>query len=277
MQAGSMKLLLAVLFAAVATPAFGSIEGTYSGNVLTGQEGGAAYSYIHESTSAKKMGDANYYQKAGGNVLMALDNRDSFNFTVEDVGMDGLGAGDKIHLNFELDLLKFDGSLNTTNDLLGVVATLKLEGTLTVGGNHSANFSHGIHNITAADTDPGFAGLDYTIEVTSPFSIDSHNFVVGDEFTGDLFVQSGALAGPFNGIDDSIAFAIWGDSRNMDGAGNPNNTGQFDPAGAGAAIGKALGFDIYIEAQIIPEASSIFVWSLLTYCVGMAVRRRNAA
>ena len=43
-----------------------------------------------------------YYQEAGGAVSFAMEASDSISFRVEDVGMDGLGAGDKIHLDFSI-------------------------------------------------------------------------------------------------------------------------------------------------------------------------------
>ena len=48
-----------------------------------------------------------YYHEAGGLVIFATEASDSISFSVEDVGMDGLGVGDEIQLNFEVDRLNF--------------------------------------------------------------------------------------------------------------------------------------------------------------------------
>ncbi len=98
---------------------FASVEGTCSRNIVTDDHGGGAYSDLHKLTSAKRIGDAGYYQEAGGAVSFAMEASDSISFRVEDVGMDGLGAGDKIHLDFEVDLLNFQGTLGSTNDSPG--------------------------------------------------------------------------------------------------------------------------------------------------------------
>lgn len=271
MEFRNASLFVGLLIATLATPVCASIEGTYSGTFLTGKSVGA-YSYIHDSTAAKRAnGDAGYMQYAGGNIIFAMDNTNTVSFDVNDFGNDGLGAGDTIDLSIQVDLLEFDGSLNSTNSLTDVVATLTLNGTLTVGGSFSPSFTHGIHNITAADTDPNTPGLAYQIDVTKAFS----TYSVGDKFTGDSFYQSGDLAAPFNGIGydpvaKKLSFAIWGDSANQGG-----DTGMFDAAGATAGpVGQRLGFDIFIEAQIVPEASSVAVWSLLTF-LGVSYWRRN--
>jgi len=272
------KLLVGLVALVLVNPVLASIEGPYAGNFLTGTQGDGAYSYVHNATSAKKSGDAGYNQQAGGSIIFAMDSNDDISFTVDDVGLDGLGAGDKINLNFTVDLLKYDGSLNSTNDNLNVVATLNVAGSLIVGGTFSPTFTDGISNISAADQDPNFSGLDYTIEVVDNFSINAENFSIGDTFAGDAFFQSGNLAGPFNGVSynnatQTISFAIWGDSRNMDANGDPHGTGKFTPTG-GSETDRNIGFDIYIEAQFVPEASSVIVWSMLTF-LGMSYFRRK--
>lgn len=283
----TLSLLLGLTVAAASSLANASIEGTYVGSFLTGNEGGAAYSYVHSSTTAKKNGDANYNQYAGGGVIFAIDNRDQVSFSVTDTGMDGFGAGDIVNLDLTVNLLAFDGSLDNVNDTSGgVVGTLSVSGALTVGGNHSASFTDGISNITAADTAASFAGLNYSIEVTSDFTVGSTSYSAGDVFDGDAFFQSGALAGPFNGVsydaaNKEISFAVWGDSRNMDGRdggtglGNPNNTGTYTPDG-GSSSSKALGFDLYITASVVPEAASVLVWGMLASVAAIGFRR-NAA
>jgi len=278
MRYGYVRPLLVLLVAAMATPAVGSIDGTYSGNFITGVQGGAAYSYIHESTSASKKGNANYYQNAGGKVIFAMDIEDDISFSVTDNGAAGFGEGDVIDLNFEVGLLRFDGfGASNTGSTGTIVGKLTVEGSLTVGGTHdherSSSFTNGIRNITAADQDESFSGLNYTIDVVNGFSINGNNYVAGDQFTGDAFFQSGALAGPFNGINydevtKTISFAIWGNSRNMDDDGDPHETGHFN------GIDQSLGFDIFIEAQVVPEASSLIVWSLLT-CLGLSLVRQK--
>ncbi len=294
---------MALAFAVIASPVLGSIQGTYSGKFLTGiqsvaGEGTGAYSYVHTSISAKKTANANYGQYAGGKVVFAMDNRDGISFSYNDADTNGaLGVGDQIILDFTVDLLKFDGLLDSSNTLLDVVATLSLKGNLTVGGTaaveHSSGFTNGIRNITSGDTASTFQGIDYTIAVTADFSIHSVDYKVGDEFTGDAFFQSGKLAGPFNGVSfddatdpDKITFAIWGDSRNMnDSAGTSHNTGFYTKVGDQQASdpNHALGFDIFIEAdkipgpgtdEIVPEASSVMVWGLLS-CMGLLFRRRQ--
>ena len=48
-----------------------------------------------------------------------MDASDSISFRVEDVGMDGLGTGDEIQLDFEADRLNFHGTLGSINDSPG--------------------------------------------------------------------------------------------------------------------------------------------------------------
>lgn len=268
----TVSLFAGLFIAALSSPVSASIEGTYSGSFLTGKSVGA-YSYIHDSTAAKKPnGDAGYTQYAGGNIIFAMDSTKTVSFDFNDAGNDGLGAGDTIDLSIQVDLLEYDGSLNSTNSLTDVVATLTLNGTLTVGGSFSDSFTHGIHNITSADTDPNFPGLAYQIDVTKAFS----SYSVGDKFTGDGFFQSGKLADPFNGIGydpvtKTLSFAIWGDSANQGG-----DTGTFNAASPTVGpVGQRLGFDIFIEAQIVPEAASVFVWGLLTFLGVSYLRHKN--
>ena len=266
----STKPLLAFLCATLVSPAFGSIEGTYSGSILTGSQGGGAFSYVHQSTSAKKVGDAGYAQYAGGQVLFAMDNApNSISFSVIDGDSNGLDDGDFIDLDFTVNLRSFDGSFDNTNTG-AVVGTLAVNGRLSVGStemsatsSHSSSFTNAIRNITAGDKDPLHEGLSYTI-VSG-----------GDTYTGDAFFQSGELAGPFNGVsyDDTtkqISFAIWGNSRNMDANGDPNETGTLN------GNANSLGFDIYIEGQIVPEATSLIVWSLLAG-FGLSYARRKGS
>jgi hypothetical protein len=262
------SLFVGSLMASLAAPVFASLEGTYSGNFVTGQSVGA-YSYINDATSAKRIdGDADYTQYAGGNFIFAMDNTNTVSFNVNDAGNDGLGAGDTIDLDIQVDLLEFDGTLNESNSLTDVVATLSLQGTLTVGGSFSPSFTHGIYNIDASG--PG-TGLGYQIEVTRQFS----TYSVGDRFTGDAFFQSGDLAAPFNGIGydsetGTLSFAIWGDSANKAG-----DTGKFED-GSGL-VDHRLGFDLVIEAHHMPEASSVIVWSLLTFLGISHLRRKGGA
>lgn len=301
MQLGSKQWLMTLLLAGIASPALASIQGTYSGNFVTGiqsvsGEGTGAYSYVHTSSSAKKTANAGYGQYAGGNVIFAMANNDSFTFTVNDLNSNGLDDGDIIELALTVDLLRHDGSLNGTNTG-ALVATLSLTGNLTVGGTadseHSSGFTNGIRNITSADTASSFQGVDYTIAVNQDFSIHGVDYFDGDEFTGDAYFQSGKLAGPFNGVSfddtmdpDMITFAIWGDSRNMNGAGVSHNTGIFTPITGSVDNDHALGFDIFIKGNklpgpnqndIVPEASSVMVWCLLS-CMGLvALRGRGNA
>ena len=265
------KLFMGLLIATLVSPVYASLEGSYSGNFLVGKSVGA-YSYILDAKSAKKVdGDADYMQYAGGDFIFAIDNTKTISFEVNDLGNDGLGDGDTIDLNITVDLLQFDGTLDSTNSMTDVVATLSLQGTLTVGGSFSPSFTNGIHNITAGDTGAGFAGLAYQIDVTKAFS----TYSVGDKFTGDVFFQSANLEAPFNGVGydagtNTLSFAVWGDSANQGG-----DTGMFDAAGPAVGdVGRRLGFDMFIEAQHVPEASSVVVWGLLT-CLGMSYRRRK--
>ncbi len=64
-----------------------------------------------------------YYQEVGGAVSFAMEASDSISFRLEDVGMDGLGPGNEIQLDFEVDLLNFHGTLGSTNDSLGTAVT----------------------------------------------------------------------------------------------------------------------------------------------------------
>ena len=92
--------------ALLAAPALASIEGTYTGSMKVGVDGGAAYSYVHEATAAKKKGDAGYYQKASGDIIFAMDNSDSFSFKYNDLGGDGLTADHSIDLEIMANPLK---------------------------------------------------------------------------------------------------------------------------------------------------------------------------
>lgn len=88
----AISLVVTLFIALLSSPVFASIEGTYSGSFLTGKSVGA-YSYIHDSTAAKRAdGDAGYTQYAGGNLIFAMDNTNSVSFNVHDFGSDGLGA-----------------------------------------------------------------------------------------------------------------------------------------------------------------------------------------
>ena len=109
------------------SPVFASVEGTCSGNFVTGNQGGGEYWNIHKLTSAKKIGDAGLLPKVGGPVSFAMEASDSISFRVEDVGMDGLGTGNEIQLDFEADRLNFHGTLGSTNDSPGIAVTGLLE------------------------------------------------------------------------------------------------------------------------------------------------------
>lgn len=269
-------LLLAslCLLALPATSALASIQGVYGGNYVTGTDGGAAFSYVHASTTAKKSGEAGYMQHAGGTVLFAIDNSaNGVSFFFNDPNSNGLDDGDSLTLtNQKIALTTYDGSLNTTNT--GAAAGfLTLNGTLDVGGTPStpAGLTHGLRNITATDTSPSFSGLSYTItDVTDTNTL----------YSGEIFFQSGALAGPFNGIGydastKTITFALWGNSLNKGGT----QTG-LDAAGGDAP----LGFDLYVTAELlpnpggnelVPEAASFGVWGLLLATTALRSRRRR--
>ena len=266
----SSRLPLAILFALGAAPAFGSIQGSYSGGFSTGQIGGAAFSYIHAATSAKKSGDAEYDQFAGGAIQYAIDNaNDAISFVFNDPNGNGLDDGDSLTFtNATVGLLTHDGSFDSTNTG-SAAGFLTLNGTLNVGGaystNTTTNFTHGIRNITAADTSAAHTGLFYTITDTSGSNV---------LYSGEIFFQSGALAGPFNGIkydagEQELTFALWGNSLNKGGRESGIGSGGGD-----IALPAPLGFDIFIQAGVVPEASSVVVWSLLGG-IGLVRRRRR--
>jgi hypothetical protein len=278
MRCSTSNVLALAVCLALGTPALGSIQGTYSGNFVTGVSG-AAYSYIHEATKVPKTGDANYAQYAGGKVLYAIDSAPAANigFMFNDVSGDGLSNGDSLTFNnLSVGILVHDGSFDTTNT--GAAAgTLTLDGTLTIGGGFSdnapTNFTHGVYNVLE-NSPVSLTGLVYTIN-------DTPGNGGGVLNSGEIFFQSGELAGPFNGIkydagSKKLTFAIWGNSLdNLGGESGVDANGSAAP----------LGFDIFVEAtlipgpdpnQTVPEATSLVIWSLLT-CSGLLVGRRSAA
>ena len=273
MRVAIKTVLILATSVLLVSPAVASIQGTFSGNFAVGVDGGAGYSYVHAATSMPKSGDALYDQFAGGQVQYAIDPSPTVQFFFNDVGGDGLSDGDSLTFNnATVGLLTHDGSLDGTHTG-SPAGILRLSGTLNIGGSHSSsapsNFTHGISNIEAGNTDPGHMGLFYTITSLA-------NDVLN---TGEIFFQSGALAGPFNGIKydettETLSFAIWGNSLNKGG----RESGK-DAAGTNAP----LGFDVFINAQRfpgstqnVPEPVSLAVWSLLGY-TGLIVRRRNAS
>ncbi len=270
-------LIAAFVVAATSSTCSASLTGTYTASFLTGTSNGGAFSYIHTATRHSMLGGAGYYQKAGGTVLFAVDNRDQFTFDFADNGDVGLSSGDELSFSFDVDILEYDGSLDGNNTLLDVVGTMTIFGELQVGSAtdpHSPQFDFALSNILAADENA--YGLGYAINLFDNAS----GYEAGDSFYGDAFFQQADYIGPFNGISfdqnsQTLEFALWGDSRNT----TTNNTGVYiDEVGTSDL---ALGFDFRVSAYqsgspAVPEPTSIFAWSVLALgFAGSRVRSRS--
>jgi len=233
----------------------------YAGLPQNGSSSGGAWYYVHTATSHSVTPSGGWTQFAGGTVLTAIDPTTPLTFTFNDFGNDGLGDNDTLVFNTQLVIRDFSGNIFGTPTLLGPVGTIDISGTLTVGGNHAPEYTHGLSG-----------SLDFLVEYTAD---GLGNRKAGDAIEGTWYFQAANITSKFNGIRDDIEFAIWGDDRNATGA-NPDGT--LFKADESVVNNYGLGVDFVVTATVVPEPSSLVVWSILgTIACGWTWRRRKRA
>lgn len=240
----------------------------YTGFPENGNGPGGAWSYTHAATSSAMSPPGGWTQYASGTVLTAIDPGSTLSFDYNDFLSDGLGAGDTLVFDTQLLIRDFSGNIFGTPTLLGQIGTIDITGTLTVGGSHSSEYSDGLSG-----------SLDFLIEYTAD---GKGNRKAGDTIEGTWYFQAAALTSKFNGIRDDIEFALWGDNRSATGA---LPAGTLYKENGDIVENYALGIDLVVNAapegpdDMVPEPSSLVVWSILGCVAGFWTwrrRRKNA-
>ena len=207
---------------------------TFTSNTLDG----ANFSFGHSATGAGFTPPGGWKQFRNGTKIFAFDSSDTFDIEYTDATNDGLfNDGDTIGVNAVIDLLDLTGS-----GFGGKVGTISLDGTLTIGGDHSNNWTNGISG-------PLNMTVDFIANTTHG------GYLAGESIVGTLFYQGAKMSGIFNGASGDtqmIDMGLWGDTR---GPANPTVPSATYFGADGSIKNSALAFatDIVVHGEFNPN------------------------
>jgi len=234
------------------------VTGTYTGEFDRGAGGGVAWSFGHEASKSPVTPSGGFTQYTSGTVPFAVNPFTEFDFEYDDVDLSTTLS--------DTDTIGFDSIIVPINEYTGgvaggtltsIIGSLELSGTLTVGGSHSASYTHGISG-----------DLDFLITFTDDAT--RGGYLEDDVITGTATFQAAAIAGQFNGIglvapgSSDLRFAVWGDNRDGTGA----ISGTFSRPGEADVDDYAFGLDLVLGAallgniELLPEPGSLTLAAL---------------